>query len=104
MSLGRTGDQVLKRGRFALRDVMQHEWGHAPADTYRSLFRSSRFSNVFGASHDGQTTLTWDPDEHVSDYAAKHPSEDFAEVFMQWLKHGGCLPGRLDVPGIHRRW
>jgi hypothetical protein len=68
------------------------------------LFRSRRFSSIFGGSHDGQTTLAWDPEEHVSTYAATHPSEDFAEVVMLRLKHGGCLPRRLDTPGIRQRW
>ena len=40
----------------------------------------------------------------MSTYAATYLSEDFAEVFMLWLKHGGRLPRRLDTPGIRKRW
>jgi hypothetical protein len=104
VSLVRLGDHVLKRGRVALRDVLRHEFGHALADTHRGLFHSLQFSSVFGGSHDGQSALAWDPEEHVSTYAATHPSEDFAEVFMLWLKHGGRLPRRLDTPGIRQQW
>jgi hypothetical protein len=104
VSLARLGDNVLKRGRIALRDLLRHEWGHALADTHRGLFRSRRFSSVFGGSQNGQSALAWNPKEHVSHYAATHPSEVFAEAFMLWLKHGGCLPRRLDTPGIRQRW
>lgn len=106
VSLARVGRLVSRRPRVGLRDVLRHEWGHALADTHRGLFRSRRFSGVFGGSHERETPcLEWDPDNHVSRYAATNPSEDFAEVFSLWLKHGGALPSRFrDAGGVTRRW
>ena len=41
--------------------------------------------------------MAWDPEEHVSLYAATHPGEYFTEVFM-WLKHGGGYLGGWTGP------
>ncbi len=90
--------------RTSLRDVLRHEWAHALADTHRGLFRSKRFAKVFGAAHDGEEEPEYDPGHHVTDYASTHPSEDFAEVFMLYLKHQSQLPSRLHLPGIEQRW
>lgn len=103
VSLIRVGGKLI--GRYApLRDVLRHEWAHAIADTHRSLFQSKRFSDAFGASHDGTVRLEFHSEHHVSKYASTHPSEDFAEVFMFYVKHGGKLPSRFNTPGIKRRW
>lgn len=106
VSMARIGDHVLKRQRLPLRDVLRHEWAHAIADTHRGLFRSRRFSDVFGGPHQStKACMPWDPEQHVSTYAATMPGEDFAEVFMLWIKHSGCLPARFrGSDGIRRRW
>jgi len=106
VSLPRIGDKILRRPRIALRDVLRHEWAHALADTHRGLIRSQRFSCTFGGSHDrADAVADWNPHHHVSKYAATNPGEDFAEVFMLWLKHGGQIPLRYcDAEGIQERW
>ncbi len=40
----------------------------------------------------------------MSEYAATAPAEDFAEVFMLYVKHSGVLPARNDTPAIRRKW
>ena len=106
VSLARVGDKVLRRPRIALRDILRHEWAHALADTHRGLIRSQRFSSTFGASHDRMNAVAdWNPRHHVSKYAATNPGEDFAEVFMLWVKHGGRIPSRYcDTEGVQQRW
>jgi hypothetical protein len=102
---GSTGDICIPSiGLAKLRDhwfgrhtslayVLRHEYGHALADTHRGLFRSSRFGAIFGTAHeDEMTSFEYDPSFHVSEYAATNASEDFAEVFALYLRHGGRLP------------
>ncbi len=88
----------------SLADVLRHEYGHALADTHRGLFRSRQFSSVFGSPHDSEWGYEYDPDLHVSSYAATDCSEDFAETFMLYLKHGGQLPARFDTKAIRAKW
>ena len=88
----------------ALRDVLRHEFAHAIADTHRGLFRSARFSEQFGASHEAQLQWEYDPEHHVSPYAAKDPSEDFAETFMVYVRRGGRLPARHATAPIRHKW
>ena len=103
VSLLRLGDWV--RGEYtALTDVLRHEYGHAVADTHRGLFRSRRFREAFGASHEDPSAWEYDPDLHVTEYAASDASEDFAETFMLYLRARGRLPAPLDRPVIRRKW
>ena len=88
----------------ALRDVLRHEFGHAIADTHRGLFRSDYFSEAFGAGHHWGLEWEYDPEHHVSPYAAKAPAEDFAETFMVYVRHGGRLPAGLQTTPIRRKW
>lgn len=106
VSMARVGDCVMGRPHVSLRDVFRHEWAHAIADTNRALFRSRCFSGVFGGSHErNDACLDWDPNEHVSTYAATNPSEDFAETFMLWIKHSRRMPARFEgAAGIRRKW
>lgn len=95
----------LYRGKQnSLRDVLRHEYGHAVADTHRGLIRSRKFSLTFGASHDSDDKWEFDPYFHVTEYAAKSASEDFAEVFYLFVKHKGKLPARYDTPAIRAKW
>ena len=92
-------------GRYtALRDVLRHEFGHAIADTHRGLFRSDCFSEAFGAGHHWDFEWEYDPEHHVSEYAATAPAEDFAETFMVYVRHGGRLPAHLKTTPIKRKW
>lgn len=88
----------------SLADVLRHEYGHAVADTHRGLIRSRRFTNAFDASHEAAIEWTFDPEVHVTRYAAEDPSEDFAETFMAYLKDDGRLPAHLDTPAIRTKW
>jgi hypothetical protein len=88
----------------SLRDVLRHEFGHAIADTHRGLFRSHRFSATFGAPHNWDFGWEYDPNYHVTRYAATAPAEDFAEVFMFYLRHDGRLPARIAAAPIRRKW
>ena len=94
----------LSGSYFSLADVLRHEYAHALADTHRGLIRSRRFTRAFKASHENLQPFVYDPELHVSPYAATCAAEDFAEVFMLYLRHGACLPGRLDTPAIRRKW
>lgn len=95
----------LWRGSYSsLRDVLRHEFGHALADTHRGLFRSRRFSNAFGAAHNWNIEWEYHPDHHVTTYAAAAPAEDFAEVFMFYLRYDGRLPARIATFPIRRKW
>ena len=87
-----------------LTDLLRHEYGHAVADTNRRLLGSRQFRGAFGTYHDDVQSLGYDSLEHVSTYAATSASEDFAEVFMYYLKHSGNLPRRFDTPTIRKKW
>ncbi len=91
-------------GYTSLRDVLRHEFAHAIADTHRGLFRSAFFSDSFGAAHHWDFEWEYDPEHHVSEYAATAPAEDFAETFMLYLRHGGVLRARHATMPIKRKW
>lgn len=90
--------------RASLRDVLRHEYAHAVADTHRGLMRSRRFTAAFGRSHGSEVASDYDRRAHVTRYAASSPGEDFAEVFMKYLKHRGRIPKRFRHPAIQRKW
>ena len=95
----------LWRGGYAsLRDVLRHEFAHALADTHRGLFRSELFFDSFGAGHRWDFEWEYDPDHHVSEYAATAPAEDFAESFMLYVRHRGELPACHATGPIRRKW
>jgi hypothetical protein len=91
-------------GYTSLRDVLRHEFAHAIADTHRGLFRSRQFSDAFGAAHHWDFGWEYDPEHHVSPYAATAPAEDFAETFMFYLRHDGVLPTRYATGPIKGKW
>jgi len=95
---------LFRRRYTSLRDVLRHEYAHAVADTHRGLFRSPRFSEPYGGSHESSVASEFDPRCHLTEYAAESPSEDFAETFMFFVRHSGVLPPRLRTPVIARKW
>jgi hypothetical protein len=103
ISFGRILD-LFGRPYKSLRDILRHEFAHAVADTHRGLIRSSRFSDAFGASHESSIEWEFDPDCHLTQYAATCPSEDFAETFMFYVRHRGVLPVTRRTPAISRKW
>ena len=87
-----------------LRDVLRHEYGHAVADMHRSLVKGDGFRDAFGGAHDSQKWLEYDIDSHVSVYASLSICEDFAEVFMYYIKYKGRLPRVFSTPVIAMKW
>ena len=104
VSLSRVSEMILGGARRTLRDLLRHEYGHAVADTNRALIRSRCFVDAFGTPHDSEIPSDYSKDEHVTEYAAKDSSEDFAEVLMFYLKHGGKIPTRYKTQNIERKW
>jgi hypothetical protein len=103
VSLSKIQD-IISGEYTSLRDVLRHEFAHALADTHRGLIRSRHFTNAFGAPHNWENRQEYDPDYHVSAYAATAPAEDFAEVFMHYVKTGGNLPRKWRKSGIMKKW
>jgi hypothetical protein len=95
---------IWRGGYTSLRDVLRHEFAHAIADTHRGLFRSAFFSDSFGAGHHWDFEWEYDPEQHVSEYAATAPAEDFAETFMLYIRHRGRLPEWHATRPIDRKW
>lgn len=89
-----------------LTDVLRHEWAHAVADRHQSLMDTKRFVRDFGGPYESTDAVhDYDPDRHLTHYAASMPCEDFAEVFHYYLRHRGRLPVRLaGKPIIVRKW
>ena len=87
-----------------LTDLLRHEYGHAIAYSNRGLLGSRQFRGAFGTYHDDPDRDFYDSQQHVSNYAATNASEDFAEVFMYYLKHSGQLPRRFDTVVIRKKW
>lgn len=104
VSFGKIFERAVGASRTTLRDVVRHEYGHALAHTHRGLFCSVPFKRAFGSHHDADVKSDYDPGRHVTPYAATSPSEDFAEVFMFYLRHGGKLPDPFDTWKIRRKW
>ena len=105
VSFSKIGD-LFKRRYTSLVDVLRHEYGHAVADTHRRLMhrRSLGFEKAFWAPHSDETIVQYDPEIHVSEYAATNAAEDFSETFMRYLKHNGRLPTRFNTRFIRAKW
>lgn len=88
----------------SLGDILRHEYGHAVADMHRGLVRSRRFTQAFGKPHEREGELEYDPEIHISTYAATNMMEDFAENFMYFVRHKGKLPAKFNRPAIAARW
>ena len=104
-----TGAQLsdLIAGRHTrLTDILRREWAHAIADKWPHLINIKRFVNAFGGHYESeQPLMKYDPDHHLTQYAATTPCEDFAETFYFYLRHKGKLPIHLaDKPVILAKW
>jgi len=100
------GDYLRGGWVVSVLDVLRHEYGHAYADVNRRRIETKKFEKAFDYPHDvlNEDGCEYDPEHHVTKYAAASTGEDFAEVFWLYLKHKGQLPARLDTPPIRRRW
>lgn len=106
ISLARLGEKLMKEKRVALRDILRHEFAHAYAHVHPQFVKSREFKAVFGGPHELDRSLEqeYNPARHVTEYAASMPMEDFAEVFMFYVKHKGVCPRRFEHPEILRKW
>jgi hypothetical protein len=108
VSINRLGAVMFgNRADWCLRDIIRHEYGHAVADLYPRLSRSAAFRKAFGRSYDSDKPVAkYSEDSFISTYAATSPAEDFAEMFMLYVKYRGRRPGwhRLKAPAIRRKW
>jgi hypothetical protein len=80
------------------RDIIRHELGHVVLDKNRTLATRLGFDRVFGHP------VGYSPRSHVSEYAATHAEEDFAETLMLFLKHRGRKPWYLVGVRLARKW
>lgn len=105
VSLHRIGELLLGGTPCTLRDVLRHEYAHVLVDVHPAHIRSKRFTRVFeGTYQRTKGRWAWDPEYHVSPYAATNPSEDFSETFMYYVKCRGKLPRMFDHAPIRRKW
>lgn len=96
-----------EEGTVILLDVLRHEYGHAFADANPRRMNSPKFARAFGHAHEswGESwTMEYDPEHHITEYAATDPMEDFAENFYLYLKHRGTLPAAYRTGPILERW
>lgn len=87
-------------------DILRHEYGHAFADVNRRRIETKRFEKAFGWPHDVAYDggVEYDPENHITEYAAESSGEDFAEIFWKFLKHKGKLPRHHHTKPIIRKW
>jgi len=83
-------------------ELLLHEYGHAVADVNRGLMRSSKFSDVFGYSHDSEEDQDFDPEIHITEYGSTNASEDFAECFSEFVSRRGRIHKKFPA-GIQAR-
>jgi len=105
LSLSTLGDLLAARAYVSLRDILRHESAHEIEHHQRGLIHSARFEDAFGSAHDDEAEVEYDPEQHVSPYAATCAGqEDYAETLMMFVKYGGELPARFDTGAIRRKW
>jgi hypothetical protein len=106
ISLSHWGDYFVGRQVVSALDVLRHEYGHAYADVNRRRIETKKFERAFGWPHEVVYAegFEYDPEYHVTEYAAVSTGEDFAEVFWLYLKHRGKLPARLYTSPVRRKW
>lgn len=105
ISLAALRDLFSCRPYVSLSDVLRHEYAHAFEHHHPKLVHSVRFERAFGFPHDAGIQVEFDPEYHVSPYAASCVGqEDYAETFMSFVKYGGRLPMQFDTAVIRQKW
>jgi hypothetical protein len=99
-------DYFNGRPKISALDILRHEYGHAYADVNRIRIETKRFEKAFGAPHDIENSrgFEYDPEYHITEYAATSTGEDFAEIFWKFLKHKGKLPSHHHTTPIIKKW
>lgn len=103
VSLSKLGD--WRRGSYtSVADVVRHEYGHAVADTQRSLTRSSRFRDAFGASFEICDSFEYDHGfARRSPAAAPGGAADSEEVAWRFVQELGWAVRRASGAGDDQR-
>lgn len=105
VSLSRLWDNFFGGDYVSIRDIIRHEYAHGIAHCHPKMVSIASFDKTFQGSHDLGKGLAYDPEHHVSYYASKNTCEDFAEVFMYFLKYNGKIPPMFSgLPVIETKW
>ena len=106
VSLSQWENYFFGRSKVSPLDILRHEYGHAYADVNRRRIETKRFEKAFDGPHEVEYTggFEYDPEYHITEYAASSTGEDFAEVFWKYLKHKGKLPRHHDTAPIRLKW
>ena len=104
LSLSRMGDWFT--GKYQpLANILRHELLHSFAWAHPERVDNRQFYRAFGSRLDDEFYHNPYSDEaHVTKYAASGIEEDYCEVGMLYLRHGGKLPASLDTPIIRKKW
>jgi hypothetical protein len=94
----------LRYPELRMVDILRHEFGHALSDKYDHFFNSDVFVEAFGGACGEKVAKEGDERNYVSDYARTDTSEDFAEMFMLYIKHNGKLPKEFRRKAIKTKW
>ncbi len=89
---------------LTLRDVLRHAFGHAFAETHPAAISSDAFTETFHDVYSSGVSWIYDPEFHVSEYAAGGPAEDFAEVFAEFVARKGKRPRQYSSEPIRMKW
>jgi len=95
---------LYERDPLTLRDVLRHSYGHAYAETHREALQTDAFIAAFQDAYTSSVSWRYDPDVHITPYAAKGPAEDFAEVFMEFVARKGKRPRHFSSEAIITKW
>lgn len=105
VSVARVWDNFFGEGYVSIRDIIRHEYAHGIAHCHPKSVNTATFKKTFGGDHDSCERSSYDPEVHVTSYAAKNPCEDFAEVFMFFLKHDGSIPKVFQgLTAVEKKW
>jgi hypothetical protein len=105
VSLSRLWDNFFGGDYVSIRDIIRHEYAHGIAHCHPKMVDTVAFRKTFDGDHDSGESLVYDPESHVTAYAAKNSCEDFAEVFMYFLKYRGKIPPMFSgLPVIEKKW
>lgn len=106
VSLSQWQQYFMGGKKESVTDILRHEYGHAFADVNRRRIETKRFEGTFGWAHDVAYDggFEYDPEYHITEYAAGSTGEDFAETFWKYLKHKGRLPRQHHFKPIIKKW